>query len=552
MSKINLTLIKAKSISYDKGTRNLKKVEYIVFHYTAGEGDTAKNEVDYFANSNNREAGAHIFVDQKGKAFLSIPLNRTAWSVGGFFTQKNGAGRYYNKCTNYNSVSIEMCDCASKDPSDKMMKTIKAIVAWIQSKCKNAKTIIRHWDVNGKDCPLRMKGKNNDKWANFLDYLGYDPKDGIVVSDDKVENGSGGGGSDDDSSRPALEIDWEKLNPYIITVNRNTGKNDINYAQLLNNHIPAVMIEAGRYFTSKHKVAKTFRNPKAYEQAQKCIKNKLEYGFYFIGRARSAAEAEKELYELSFIVRKYPPTLGVWVNVDLTDKKTVNDIVLKTYEKGFLRLGLADKYGIYCGRKFLKKISWDKFQDTWWLWLKDKVSAKKEIQRLIDPKFFDTDNKSGPIIGNQNYKYDESSTFKQGDGKYTGKFQRPINKKSYHVSCEYSGPDYSSGNHIGIDLAAAAGVDVHAVDGGTVIEAKRNPGGRGTGSYGNCVVIKHDSKFTTRYAHLKSFDCKKGDKVTKGQKIGEVDSTGDSTGNHLHFEVVVNGTRKNPRDYIQL
>lgn len=160
------TLIQAKPISYG-GTRALSAVKYIVIHYTAGNGDTAIAECNYFKNGNTRSAGAHFFVDQTGACYQSIPINRSAWSVGGFYTKANGAGSYYNICTNFNSVSIELCDNLNKDPSAKQIASTKTLVKYIQSQCPNAKTIIRHWDVNGKCCPARMVGTNNTKWNSF-------------------------------------------------------------------------------------------------------------------------------------------------------------------------------------------------------------------------------------------------------------------------------------------------------------------------------------------------------------------------------------------------
>ncbi len=158
--------IPAKSVSYG-GTRALNSVYYIVIHYTANDGDTALGNCNYFKNSNTRSAGAHFFVDRSGSVYQSIDLKRIAWSVGGFFTQANGAGSCYKKCTNTNSVSIEMCDVKSKYPSAEQIASIRKLIAYIQSECKNAKTIIRHWDVNGKSCPARMAGIGNAEWANF-------------------------------------------------------------------------------------------------------------------------------------------------------------------------------------------------------------------------------------------------------------------------------------------------------------------------------------------------------------------------------------------------
>lgn len=158
--------IKAKKISYGD-TRSYSSIKYIVIHYTGNNGDTAKNNADYFHKTNKTQSGAHFFVDQQGKVYRSVPMNRTAWSVGGFYTQKDGAGKYYKKCLNSNSVSIELCDCAKKDPSAKMTAAVKKLIVDIRKYCPNAKTVIRHWEVNGKACPGRMTGTNNAKWKKF-------------------------------------------------------------------------------------------------------------------------------------------------------------------------------------------------------------------------------------------------------------------------------------------------------------------------------------------------------------------------------------------------
>lgn len=157
----------AKNISYDKKKRSRKSIKYIVIHYTGNDRDTAKGNAYYFANGNTRQAGAHFFVDRYGNIARSIPMNRTAWAVGGFYSNDKGAGSYYNKCTNYNSVSIELCDNVYNDPSKTQIKAVKKLIKYIRKYCKNANTIIRHWDVNGKSCPVRMIGKNNKSWKVF-------------------------------------------------------------------------------------------------------------------------------------------------------------------------------------------------------------------------------------------------------------------------------------------------------------------------------------------------------------------------------------------------
>ncbi|MGK5630612.1 M23 family metallopeptidase [Streptomyces sp. URMC 123] len=87
-----------------------------------------------------------------------------------------------------------------------------------------------------------------------------------------------------------------------------------------------------------------------------------------------------------------------------------------------------------------------------------------------------------------------------------------------------------SNKHSGQDLVVPTGTSVSAVHGGTVVEA-----GWG-GAYGNNIVIKHDDRTFTQYAHLSKINVKVGQKVNTDQEIGLSGSTGNSTGPHLHFE----------------
>lgn len=197
-SKIKINTLKAKAISYG-AKRSRSSVSHIVIHYTGNNGDTAENNAKYFATSNTRAAGAHFFVDKEGQVWKSIPMNRTAYAVGGLYSTSNGAGSYYKKCTNANSVSIELCDLASGSPSWKQLVAARRIVKYIQKYCPNAKTIIRHWDVNGKVCPATMAGKDNKEWKRFHNYVtkGYQFKgqvtekaavrlSGKVTADNKI------------------------------------------------------------------------------------------------------------------------------------------------------------------------------------------------------------------------------------------------------------------------------------------------------------------------------------------------------------------------------
>jgi len=98
--------------------------------------------------------------------------------------------------------------------------------------------------------------------------------------------------------------------------------------------------------------------------------------------------------------------------------------------------------------------------------------------------------------------------------------------------------------HNGIDLAAPRGTRVIAADGGTVTFSGYR------GAMGNLIIINHGGGIETYYAHLNRRHVSRGDRVFQGQHIGDVGSTGRSTGPHLHFEVHVNGRPQNPFNFI--
>ena len=107
-----------------------------------------------------------------------------------------------------------------------------------------------------------------------------------------------------------------------------------------------------------------------------------------------------------------------------------------------------------------------------------------------------------------------------------------------------AGGSWSSGHHTGLDFAAATGTPVFAALAGKVVEA-----GLG-GAYGNHIIVRHDNGVETLYAHLNSTAVAKGDRVLRGQRIGAVGSTGNSSGPHLHFEVIKNGTQRDPAAFL--
>lgn len=98
--------------------------------------------------------------------------------------------------------------------------------------------------------------------------------------------------------------------------------------------------------------------------------------------------------------------------------------------------------------------------------------------------------------------------------------------------------------HQGVDWACSTGTSIMASCGGTVIQAGWY------GSYGYCVTIQHGNGIQTRYGHMSKVLVSVGDYVQQGEVIGRSGSTGNSTGPHVHFEIIVNGTKVNPLTYL--
>lgn len=121
----------------------------------------------------------------------------------------------------------------------------------------------------------------------------------------------------------------------------------------------------------------------------------------------------------------------------------------------------------------------------------------------------------------------------------SGQFVKPVSE--FKVTSPF-GPRWGK-THRGVDLGMPSGASIYAADGGTVIQSGYS------GSYGNLVKVDHGNGTITYYAHCSKLLTSQGQTVSKGQEIAKVGSTGNSTGPHLHFEVLVNGTNVNPMNY---
>ena len=144
-----------------------KPIEYIVIHYTANNGDTAKNNVDYFAKNQNLIASAHYFVDELD-IWQSVNDKDTAWHCG-------GTEYKHRYCRNNNSLGIELC--SRKDSKGNYYfkrETVLRAASLTKELMKKYNipitNVIRHYDVTGKNCPAPFV-KDITQWEEFLSML---------------------------------------------------------------------------------------------------------------------------------------------------------------------------------------------------------------------------------------------------------------------------------------------------------------------------------------------------------------------------------------------
>lgn len=156
----------SKDISFSHKERKASDIKYIVVHYTANTTDNAKDNAHYFANGNTVEAGAHFFVDEN-EIYYTIPLKYPAFSVG--TKAKKVTAKLFKKCTNFNSINIELCSTDFKvldgtlDNAEKLIKELMFMFNIPKER------IVRHYDVTGKICPgwPGWFGADSRDWYKF-------------------------------------------------------------------------------------------------------------------------------------------------------------------------------------------------------------------------------------------------------------------------------------------------------------------------------------------------------------------------------------------------
>lgn len=168
------TAYKAK---WNGGTRTTSKIKYIVLHYTANSGTsvTAKGNAKYFSTTTTK-ASAHYIVDEDETIYQTLKDTVVAYAVGGSKWATSG-GSLYGKAKNANTINIEMVSHSLNGvfyiPEATINHAVELVKDLMAKYNITADCVIRHWDVNGKPCPLPMcqSTAGEIKWKEFKNKL---------------------------------------------------------------------------------------------------------------------------------------------------------------------------------------------------------------------------------------------------------------------------------------------------------------------------------------------------------------------------------------------
>ena len=197
--------------------------------------------------------------------------------------------------------------------------------------------------------------------------------------------------------------------------------------------------------------------------------------------------------------------------------------------------------------QYLQKLQEATLNDDWEGWSEVNIEWSKLLYQTDWGELYGVTVTQVGITSTDNFTPSENYTGGiTGSG--NGTFITPLASYSY-ISCHFGEPDgWSGAPHGGMDFAAGYGTPIFAAADGVVVTAGYHY------SWGNYVKIYHGvvdgNQIYTLYAHCSSLAVSAGQTVTQGQTIAAVGSTGDSTGNHLHFEVYVNSTRVAPENWL--
>ena len=177
-----------------------------------------------------------------------------------------------------------------------------------------------------------------------------------------------------------------QITPYIIIINEKTAK--IKYDKLKEKDVVGVLIDLKIHDKVKAKELNSYVNVNLKSQINNVRKANMPFGFIVPVNAKSVEEATKEISKIRLTLRKYPPQLGVWLDLHLGKDKKVNNQIINKYYEFFFRYGFYDQVGFYGNKKHLDLIEWQDYKELWYWTMVRHLSKFDSIHLLPTPEFF--------------------------------------------------------------------------------------------------------------------------------------------------------------------
>lgn len=389
----NSALATVRIISPNKNSPRSKKIDCIAIHCMAG--NLSAENCGYLFQASSTQASSNYGIGSDGKIGLYVDEGDRSWCTSNSIDEQ--------------AVTIEVANTSDSEPFPVSQKAYAALLNLVTDICRrngikklkwlnnkqyglehrtDLQNMVVHRWYAAKSCPgtylFNVMGNIASEVNRRLD--GNVPIDTMPAGG---ENGTPEGSSGTSGSVSSIQVNYEDLNPYIVTLTRKTHIiKDTEWDKLKNARVCGALIETGRLYDDAHRQV-DFRNPRLKTHVESLQKAKLPWGLYIEMRAKNTAEADKEIEELQPCVRLYPPELGLWLQCTFTKSVSVNDRILQRYYDELERLGLKNKIGIICTKKDLDLISWEKkWSDYYCLWLVEHVKDTSELETLLTPTFF--------------------------------------------------------------------------------------------------------------------------------------------------------------------
>ena len=390
----NSALATVRIISPNKNSPRSKKIDCIAIHCMAG--NLSAENCGYLFQASSTQASSNYGIGSDGKIGLYVDEGDRSWCTSNSIDEQ--------------AVTIEVANTSDSEPFPVSQKAYASLLNLVTDICRrngikklkwlnnkqyglehrtDLQNMVVHRWYAAKSCPgtylFNVMGNIASEVNRRLN--GNVPIDTMPAGG---ENGTPEGSSGTTSgSVSSIQVNYEDLNPYIVTLTRKTHIiKDTEWDKLKDARVCGALIETGRLYDDSHRQV-DFRNPRLKTHVESLQKAKLPWGLYIEMRAKNTAEADKEIEELQPCVRLYPPELGLWLQCTFTKSVSVNDRILQRYYDELERLGLKNKIGIICTKKDLDLISWEKkWSDYYCLWLVEHVKDTSELETLLTPTFF--------------------------------------------------------------------------------------------------------------------------------------------------------------------